>query len=160
MHSIAHVYASPLRRARETAEIIASGVGVARVDVDERLRERANWGDVAGVSWDDFVARWERSNVDRDYVIPGGISAREAGRRAAAFVHDVHAAEPDEHVVAVTHGGIIVDLLVECLDDGSGLIRRHPELRHMAWCTITELDVNDGACTQVRLADWRDGSGA
>src|SRR5690349_18194113 len=58
------VYASPLRRAQETAGVIAAAVGLDVV-TEARLRERSNWGDVPGQSWDDFVAEWRRSIDDR-----------------------------------------------------------------------------------------------
>jgi broad specificity phosphatase PhoE len=147
------VYASPLRRTRDTAAIIAEAVGVERVDVDERLREHANWGDVAGQSWDEFVMLWERSNEDRDFVVPGGVSATEAGTRAVAFVRDVVRELPAAEVVAVAHGGVIVDLLVELFGEAE-LLRRNPELRHMGWCAVTELALESEDPTLRRLADW------
>lgn len=151
-HGVVAVFSSPLCRARETAETIASRLGLA-VEVDERLRERANWGDAPGVSWDEFVAQWERSNADPDYVVPGGVSAREAGERAAAFVRDVHAQHPDGHVVAVAHGGIIVDLLLQHFDE-EHLLRRDPDLRSMRWGAITELHYDGERGELGCLADW------
>jgi broad specificity phosphatase PhoE len=150
--SVVAVFSSPLCRARETAEAIASRLGVA-VEIDERLRERANWGDAPGVSWREFVAQWERSNADPDFVVPGGVSAREAGERAAAFVRDVHARYPDDHVVAVAHGGIIVDLLLQHFDEAH-LLRREPGLRSMRWCAITELRYDGERGELGCLADW------
>jgi broad specificity phosphatase PhoE len=92
------VYTSPLRRAHQTAEEIASILGL-EVICDERLRERANWGDVEGETWDDFLYRWER--VDADV-------SRE---RLASFVDDVTAQYKRATVIAVTHGGIVGDYL-------------------------------------------------
>ena len=88
------VYSSPLRRARETAEHIATTCAL-EVVVDERLREKTNWGDVEGETFDEFFARWPRTP--------------SAAFRLAAFVDDVSAG--DGVVVAVTHGGIVDDLL-------------------------------------------------
>jgi broad specificity phosphatase PhoE len=108
------VYSSPQRRAWETAEIIAaaSRVGLLR---DVRLRERVNWDD--GRAIDDFMAEWDRSARDRDYVPSGGDSSRRAGERLRAFLLDV-TAEPGP-VAAATHGGVTVDLLRTLLgDDG------------------------------------------
>jgi broad specificity phosphatase PhoE len=156
---ISYVFASPLRRARETAAIIAAAVG-CDVEIDERLRERANWGDVPGQSWDDFVAAWHRSHADRDYVVPGGLSANEAGARAAAFVRDWHArfTDDDSEVVAVAHGGIIVDLLLEFVDEAT-LLELRPDLWRLGlrWGSATQL-CYDGASAAVEfLAHSRDG---
>jgi broad specificity phosphatase PhoE len=108
------VYSSPLKRAWETAENIASESGLA-VRRDVRLRERANWdGDQP---FDDFVAEWARCLVERDFVPGGGDSSRQAADRLRAFLLDV-SAEPGS-VVAVSHGGVIVDLLRTLLGDGA-----------------------------------------
>ena len=108
------VYSSPLKRAWETAENIASASGLA-VHRDVRLRERVNWdGDQP---FDDFVAEWARCLVERDFVPGGGDSSRQAAGRLRAFLLDV-SAEPGS-VVAVSHGGVIVDLLRTLLGDGA-----------------------------------------
>lgn len=44
------IVSSPLRRARETAEYIRLVTNTEMI-VDERLRERANWGDLPGQSF-------------------------------------------------------------------------------------------------------------
>jgi broad specificity phosphatase PhoE len=150
---ITHVYASPLCRAVETAREIADAVRVVGVEVDERLRERANWGDVPGQSWDDFVALWERSNDDRDFVVPGGLSARVAGARFDAFLRDTAAELPAAEVVAVSHGGVIVDFLLHHFDEAE-LLAEQPELRHMEWCAVTELVYESDGVRLGCLANW------
>jgi broad specificity phosphatase PhoE len=108
------VYSSPLKRAWETAENIASASGLA-VRRDVRLRERVNWdGDQP---FDEFVAEWARSLVERDFVPGGGDSSRQAAGRLRAFLLDV-SGEPGP-VAAVTHGGVTVDLLRTLLGDGA-----------------------------------------
>jgi len=154
---IRHVASSPLCRARETARIIADAAGIRDVEIDERLRERANWGDVPGLSWEAFVELWERSNDDREFVVPGGRSAREAGEGFDAMMRDVHARFPDDEVVAVSHGGIIVDFLLHHFDEDE-LLRREPELRHMEWCAVTELRYQTSGVALGCLANWPDGA--
>jgi len=107
------VYSSPQRRARETAEIIASANRVV-VHRDVRLRERMNWDGVRPLA--DFMAEWDRSTRDRDYVPDGGDSSARAAERLRAFLLDV-IAEPGP-VAAATHGGVTVDLLRTLLGDG------------------------------------------
>src|SRR5215470_11660113 len=65
------VYTSPLRRARQTAQPIAAAAGLA-VQVDDRLRERMNWDGAEPL--DRFLAEWDRSTRDRDFVPGSGES--------------------------------------------------------------------------------------
>ena len=58
------VFASPLRRAQESAALIADTLSLP-VQVDARLRERADWGDLPGQPFDEFAAMWERATRDR-----------------------------------------------------------------------------------------------
>lgn len=69
------VYSSPLKRAAETASVIAGHFGLAVHD-DERLRERINWDGPDARSIDAFLADWERTTVDRDFVPASGDSSR------------------------------------------------------------------------------------
>jgi broad specificity phosphatase PhoE len=101
------VYSSPLARAWQTAEQIASASGLA-VRRDVRLRERVNWD--GRVSFDEFVTQWTRSLQDRDFVPDGGDSSRQAGDRLRAFLLDV---------AAVSHGGATSDLLRTLLGDAA-----------------------------------------
>jgi len=106
------LYTSPMRRARETADCIASVTGLT-VQRDARLRERLNWD--GSTPFDAFLALWARTIHDRDRVPAGGQSSRQAGKRLADFLAGLPAAPGP--VVAVTHGGITVDLLRNLLGD-------------------------------------------
>jgi broad specificity phosphatase PhoE len=108
---IARVYASDLRRAQETAAPIAARFGLP-VIVNPRLRERINFGDLPGQSFDDFMAEWERCSRERDYIPTVGDSSRIAGQRVERFMAAVHTELPQGEVVAVAHGGLIADFLL------------------------------------------------
>jgi broad specificity phosphatase PhoE len=127
------VYSSPLRRARQTADIIAAATGLP-VRLDARLRERMNWND--GCSYEDFLAEWARATRDRDFVPHRGESSRQAGHRLGAFL----AALPTQAapVGVVTHGGITTDLLRNLLSDQAlpaGLLEAG-----IPACAITTID--------------------
>jgi broad specificity phosphatase PhoE len=119
--AIARLYASPLRRAQETAAPLAAMLHLP-LRIDARLRERMNFGDLPGQSLEDFHAMWERASRERDSVPPVGDSSRCAGERIEHFIRDVHVElVPGElvneqgssgEVVAFTHGGIIADFLL------------------------------------------------
>ena len=108
---LVRVYASDLRRAQESAAPIAARFGLL-VIVDARLRERINFGDLPGQSFDDFMAEWERCSRERDYAPTVGDSSRAAGARMEQFMAAVHAELRHGEVVAVAHGGVIADFLL------------------------------------------------
>jgi broad specificity phosphatase PhoE len=122
--AIAQIYASPLRRAQETAVPLTAALGLP-LTIDARLRERANFGDLPGQTLEEFVALWERCSRDREYVPPVGDSSRGAGQRVEAFMAAVHATLPAGEVVAAGHGGTIADFLLNICTPAT-LAQIHP----------------------------------
>lgn len=108
---VARIFCSPLARTRETAEIIAAVLNLELTD-DSRLRERLNWGDIEGQTFDEFMARWERCSRERDYEPDVGDSSIGAGRRIEAFVSDCHRRSSGDTVIGVIHGGVLADFLL------------------------------------------------
>ena len=100
-----------MARARETATIIAAPHGLPIIQ-DTRLRERANFGDLPGQTVEEFIAMWERCNVERTWIPPVGDSSVGCGKRVEAFVGDVHERWPQATVIAACHGGTIADFLL------------------------------------------------
>jgi broad specificity phosphatase PhoE len=105
---LAAVYSSPLRRAFETAEVVAASHGLEPVPVDG-LRE------VDVGSWSGFTraeieqrfpeqfARW----LDYGQGWDDGETYEEMGRRAVAALLRLATVHEGERVLAVTHGGPI-----------------------------------------------------
>jgi probable phosphoglycerate mutase len=137
---VSRLVSSPLRRSEETAVELATALGLT-VEVDARLRERDNWGDVAGETRESFVERWNRCDLDRDHVPEHGRSARQAGTDLEAFVHDIACVRDAGTVLAVAHGGVIIDLLLN-RHTPDQLATRNPDYRHMGHCAITEVRVD------------------
>ncbi len=134
-------YTSPLRRARQTAAIIADALGLV-MRVDDRLRERMNWGDSsAPQTRDDFLAEWAWATRDRDFAPRSGDSSRAAGRRALSLLDEV-TQRGGGTVALVAHGGVTVDLLRNLFPDDA-LRARHPDADVIAHgipgCAITHL---------------------
>jgi len=154
--AIAAVYASPLRRARETAEWIARAQRL-EVMTDVRLRERMNWGDVPSQSFDEFIALWAHCTHERDFVPTVGDSARGAGQRIESFVHEMTARYPQGEVVAVLHGGVLADFLVNVFSEAE-LNRWHPDFiaqqsQLAPECSITMVRYDGVRCTLECFAD-------
>jgi broad specificity phosphatase PhoE len=127
------LYSSPLRRARQTAGCIASVTGPA-VQLDDRLRERLNWD--GSEPFEAFLAVWARTTRERGFVPPKGDSSQKAGARLRAFLADLAGAPGP--VAAVTHGGIISDLLRNLLGDDA--LPGHLLDAGIPACAVTAVD--------------------
>lgn len=106
------VFSSSLRRARETASFIASSTGL-RVQEDTRLHERMSWDGTQPLGT--FLAEWDTSVKNRDFVPTSGVSSRAAAERMRDCLVSL-AGEPGP-VALVTHGGATVDLLRTLISD-------------------------------------------
>jgi probable phosphoglycerate mutase len=122
---IVSIVSSDLSRARETAEIVGSRIGL-EPRFDPRLREgyRGEWEghlfeEIARKQPERYAA-WRRP--DPDFRFPGGESLLEQMQRVSASVHDVHAA-CELPALVVCHGGSIRVML--CQRDPRGLRAFH-----------------------------------
>ena len=127
------LYSSPMRRAGETADCIASVTGLA-VQPDARLAERLNWD--GSQPYEAFLALWARTASDRDFVPPGGGSSRQAGARLQAFLAGLAGGRGP--VAVVTHGGITTDLLRDLLSDDA--LPPHLLTAGIPPCAVTTID--------------------
>lgn len=107
---LAAVYASDLRRARDTAAPFALAHGLPVVP-DARLRERA-FGDFEGHTYADVerlwpagAAAWRRR--DPEFRPPGGESLPQFQARCVATVQALAAAHPGQVIAIVAHGGVL-----------------------------------------------------
>src|SRR5215470_807108 len=124
---------SPLRRATETADCIASVTGLT-AQPDARLRERLNWD--GSMPFEAFVALWARTRQDRDFAPGNEESSRQAGARLQAFLAGLPGTPGP--VAAVTHGGITTDLLCNLL--GNDALPPHLLDAGIAPCAVTAPD--------------------
>ena len=96
------IIASPLQRARQTAQAVSDAIGVA-VQIDERLME-LNFGIFEGAPRSDPEFRHTRSQFPTRY--PGGESAFDLAYRVYSLLYDVKRDYPDKTVLLVCHGGV------------------------------------------------------
>jgi alpha-ribazole phosphatase len=116
---LVHVYASPLERARLTAEAVVAELGVPLTVVDD-LRE-LSLGEWEGCSVDEIraqpgdpYARWVRD--PEQHRPPGGEPLQTVQERALRVVDAIAAAHPDgEEILVVSHGGVISTCLAHWL---------------------------------------------
>lgn len=107
--SISKVISSPILRTFQTAEHITKAIGI-KVETNDLLKERVNWGDDPSQSFDDFLKMWVRSSEERKWQPPVGDSSYNCGKRLQKLIENLMMSF-DYHIVFVTHGGIISDFL-------------------------------------------------
>ena len=155
-NDLTHLYASPLARARETAEIVGAAVGIDPVPVAGLAEIDA--GIAAGQLWLD----WTTANPalaaamapERQTLAawPGGETEQAfSGRVLAAFQQLVTDHLDTEDVVAVVaHGGSLAWIAAHLYGDP---LDRWPNHRAtLANCSVTELAVAEGGTLLV--ASW------
>jgi broad specificity phosphatase PhoE len=147
------VYTSDLRRAFQTAEIVAQIVG-AEMKVDIRFREVYR-GECEFQSLEDikelypaFYDEWMRRETDFRY--PKGESGQDVWDRASEAMTEI-VSRRFENVAIVTHGGVIMALLCGYL--GSDLANRFKF--SIGLCSINSLiyDAVSGRFTITRVGD-------
>lgn len=145
------VYASPLARACETGEIIAAELGLP-LAVDERLRERANFGDLPGQTFEEFLNMWRQCDLDRTHQPRIGLSAQANGERMQEWMLETYNTLPNGRVLACTHGGTITDFLLNRYP-ASFLERLRPGFREQFGnCSITTVRIHRGRFALETLA--------
>ena len=145
---LAVVFSSPLRRALETAEVVAASHGLEPVPVDS-LRE-VDVGSWSGLTraeveerFPEQFARW----LEYGQGWEDGETYEEMGRRAVGALLGLAAAHDGERVLAVTHGGPIRAAFA--FADGT----THAEARRLGPqignAFVAELAIADGALRRL-----------
>ncbi len=131
------LYSSPLIRARNTADAIASSTGLAVVEVPD-LREYS-FGDAERMKRDDVSARWGPSSAERS--IPGEEGwepFRERVERTFESLFDRHR---DDLAICVSHGGWLMRVVSYIW----GLGPRDGVHTTTTNCAVTVVEAIDGA---------------
>ncbi len=145
------VYASPLRRAQQTAEPLALAHGVA-VTVVPDLTEM-DIGAMEGLSGPqlrerhpEFLRAWT-SETAGSVAMPGGESLEQVQRRAGAALDQIAAATGTGSVAVVSHNFVVLTLLCRALSLPLKDFRR---LRHhVAGISMIEVTASRGVVVQV-----------
>jgi broad specificity phosphatase PhoE len=102
------IYASPLQRTRETAEILSDRLAVPVQYRDDVIE--LDFGEWTGLTADEIRKdeRWQMWNSCRSIAaIPGGESWRQVQDRVVHALFDLQRLHPNESVVVVSHGDVI-----------------------------------------------------
>ncbi|WP_346622820.1 bifunctional RNase H/acid phosphatase [Blastococcus montanus] len=131
------VVASPLRRTRETAEIVAARLGLP-VEFDDDLRE-LDFGDLEGLTFDEARARHplavRRFMADVTVAAPGGESIADVSTRLAGARRRILTRHAGRTVLVVSHVTPIKLLLAAGLGTGDDVVHR-VFLEAASLCTV------------------------
>jgi broad specificity phosphatase PhoE len=142
----AAIYASPLIRARRTAEAIGALTGHTPILLPD-LREMY-FGVLEGRPWEEvketyahILAADEDAGLD-DFTWPGGESRLAFVSRVRAAMNQIAAAEPGRAVAVVTHGGVISTFLTLVYGESPARWRKwvvpNASLTEVLWDPATE----------------------
>jgi broad specificity phosphatase PhoE len=108
-YNITLIYASPLKRAYETARIIADTIGIDEVVIDKHLEER-EFGILTGKPLSDIPLYAKKilktDQVDYFIEVEGAEDFPTLYERANAVLDEIDTRHEGERIVIVTHGDI------------------------------------------------------
>ena len=142
------LYTSPLRRASETAEIVADKLAL-EMRVDDDLRE-VDVGSWSGFTRTEIEARFPdgyRRWLDYGHGWDDGETYDELGARVVACLERIAEAHPRERVLAVTHGGPIRSALAVAARVGFDDARR--EIHGIGNCAVVRFTVRERTLERV-----------
>ena len=138
------VYASDLRRAQETAEILAAQLGLPVV-IDRELRE-LHFGRWEGQTVDELEAlhpdafsRWVNGG---EAVWDGGETHHAMAERVRSAVRRLAASHAGGRILLVAHGGPVRVLLMDA--EGLDYPQARREFKRIGNCDMSEIAVEDG----------------
>jgi broad specificity phosphatase PhoE len=108
-YPITQIIASPMARTQQTASHISNNFGIA-FSIDDRLKERMDFGEGRHRDRNDFFQEWTRATWEREFEPKSGYSSITTGKRIEQLISEVEKGS-DNHVAVVTHGGAIADFL-------------------------------------------------
>ena len=139
----AAVYTSPLRRAHETATILADALGLELLSHD--ALEEVDVGSWSGLTREEVEARFPAGYarwLDYGHGWDDGESYEELGARVVKGLTEIAAAQPGREILLVTHGGPIRSALAAA--DGVAFEDARRSIHVIGNCAIVDLAVRDG----------------
>jgi probable phosphoglycerate mutase len=135
--AVAAIFASPLQRARHTAEAIGRALGID-VEIHPGLGEYdlGRWEGLTYQHLHQEKKLWEHMANDPDYAPHGGESPRAVVDRLCGTLREIERRHRGGHVIAVSHGGAMALALGFLIEGEHGRWKRV-----MGNCAVTRLEL-------------------
>lgn len=144
------VYASPLQRAQETGQLLATRLG-CELDTCEGLGE-LRYGEWTGLTFDALQRDERFASYNRfrsGSTIPGGESLLSAQARAVGALLELRAVHPGEELLLVTHSDVIKAVVMHFLGIALDFCHR----LEIAPASLTGLELGPDFARVVTLND-------
>ena len=144
----AAAYTSSLRRARETASIVTSELGLE--PIPDRALMEVDVGSWSGLTRGEIEARFPEGYarwLEYGHGWEDGETYDELGERVVSGLLDIAVGHPAETILAVTHGGPIRSALAAAHGVPFGEARR--TIHVIDNCAVVRLAVRDGKLERV-----------
>lgn len=150
--TLAAIYSSPLRRARETAGEIAHFHGL-EVVTDDDLKE-VDAGELDGLTYKEMIERYgdflkEWIKNDPSLKMPGGESMAELQQRAWPVVERIVRDHPDGVVILVSHSFAILSIICRAI----GLNLSHFRRLRLSVASISIINFGERGTSLVLFND-------
>ena len=120
---------SDLKRAMQTADIISEKIEMPIDFYDERIREIGR-GKITGTIESERIEKWGENWRDLDL---GEETKEELRKRGLDFVEDIVERYPNQHILVVTHGLLLGQVL-------KGLLKDEETGRKLINCSVTTVE--------------------
>jgi len=148
------IITSPKLRTKQTAEIIAKP-NALKVSMDARINERLEWEN--DKSFDEFIAEWNKTDIDRSYEPEKGMSSSANGEKMKRILDELSNKYNDGNILIVTHGGTIGDLLREIFTEQAIDHKTEPlsgaRYINILECSITTIQKHKSKYELIKLGD-------
>lgn len=114
-----YIYASPLSRAKQTADIIGGASNITP-QIEAELRE-INFGIWEGLTFEEIREQYPKEflswrNPSQGYLMSDDLSINHAGKRASEAIRTIVKEHDGERIAIVAHGGILKAGLIHLFD--------------------------------------------
>jgi broad specificity phosphatase PhoE len=148
------VYSSQKKRAQQTAQIIVKQLQLP-VMIDKRLQERLEWE--KNESFEEFIAEWIKTDLDRNYKPKKGMSSNANGIQIKKVIDKISNIYNEGNILIVSHGGSIGDLLRCCFPKQAIVHKTEPisgaKYINILECSITVIQKVENEYRLLKLGD-------
>lgn len=150
------IYSSPLKRAYETAKVIALKKGIDNINIRDALKEihggeweNEEWGQLP-VKWPKEYYTWEKE--PHLHCMPMGESMKEAFDRVVSAIYNIIEEDFGKNICIVTHGTVLRSLI--CYFYG----KPFEELVKISWHDNTSVTIVEFDSKEFKVAIEGDNS--